>query len=272
MLYKHETIAAAGYKEAMEEALNKEKIAQCFLRGQATYDTHALVQKKVSQKLIGLLDSYPEIDYERVLEIGCCTGTLTRDLLDYHTPGLLYINDLVSEFYPVVLERTHERFHSGIEPFFGDIEELFLPQDLGLVISSSTFQWLINLPPFFKEVATSLSDGGAFVFSLFSPGTLKEFKSLTGIGLEYRSLEEIERSLKADFNIKYTESRTDVSYFKTPRDVLRHLQATGVGGVSSARWTSSSLRKFEKEYVEKFSTEKGVPVSFVSSYVVAFKK
>ncbi len=256
----------------MEVYLDKEIIARCFLRGQHTYDQHATVQKKVSRQLIDLLSDHPQIQYDRVLEVGCCTGSMTMDLIKAHTIGKLYLNDLVPDFFKIVKERLSEESKQKIEPRFGDIEALELPGNLNLVISSSTFQWLNNLDAFFRKVSMALNENGFLVFSLFGPGTLAEFKKLTGVGLEYAPLNGILEILQRYFTVAFSETRNDTLYFETPRDVLRHLKATGVGGVSEHRWTSKGLLQFEAEYREQFGTEKGIPVSFSSLFVVASKK
>ncbi len=256
----------------MEVYLDKEKIARCFLRGQKTYDQHATVQKKVSRKLIQLLGEYPEISYDRVLEIGCCTGSMTEELVRHHTIAKLFLNDLVPDFYKTVQERLPDEVTRIIEPKFGDIEAVELPENLDLVISSSTFQWLVDIKTFFSNVSNALRANGYIVFSIFGPGTLAEIKELTEVGLEYAPLGGMLDILEDKFRIELADTVKDVLYFATPREILRHLQATGVGGVSEHRWTSQGLLQFEADYIEKFGTSSGVPITFVSSFVVASKK
>ncbi len=256
----------------MDAYLDKDKIANCFLRGKTTYDEHATVQKKVSKKLVRLLSDYPEIVYDRVLEIGCCTGSMTEELVKHHSLEKLFLNDLVEEFFPAVKERLSDEVVRKVEPKFGDIESLELPQDLDLVISSSTFQWLDDLESFFRNVSRALKQKGFLVFSIFGPGTLLEFMKLTGVGLEYRPLGEMLTLLEKNFRIDLADTCKDILYFPTPREILRHLQYTGVGGVSDHKWTTQSLLEFEANYVKQFGRAEGVPVTFVSSVVVASKK
>ena len=109
------------------------------------------VQQKVGRSLIDMLGDYPKMRFDRVLEIGCCTGVMTEMFLANHTAGTLYLNDLVPEFYEIVRDRFADRADTVIEPLFGDIETLDIPSDLDLVLSSSTFQWLGDLPGFFVK-------------------------------------------------------------------------------------------------------------------------
>jgi malonyl-CoA O-methyltransferase len=251
---------------------DKEKIARSFLRGKETYDQHAKVQQKVGRSLIDMLDDYPEMRFDRVLEIGCCTGVMTEMFLADHTPGRLYLNDLVPEFYEIVRERFAGQVHTTIEPLFGDIEELNLPSDLDLVLSSSTFQWLENLSGFFVKIARAVKKEGYLAFTLFGPGTLTEFKQLTGVGLQYIVLSHALDLLEKYFVLEFVDTEKHQVFFTSPREVLRHLQATGVGGVGQFRWTSKKLRDFEEGYVRRFGCAAGVPVTYMTSYVIASRR
>lgn len=256
----------------MSFKLDKAKIARCFRRAHASYDHHGVVQKKVGEELIDILSAFPQISYKRVLEVGCCTGVMTEALCKRFSIGTFFVNDLVPEFQQTVIDRLPHDIRQNIKPLFGDIEELNLPGNLDLVVSSATFQWLENLTGFFRNVAASLNENGYLVFSLFGPGTLAEFKQLTGIGLHYYELDDLVNKLEDHFELKLVKSRKERVYFPTPHLILKHFQATGVGGVSEYRWTSKDLKKFEKEYQEQFGTAEGLPVSYLSTFIVALKR
>jgi len=256
----------------MSFKLDKKKIGRCFRRAHASYDEHGVVQKKIDEELVNLLAMYPQISYQRVLEVGCCTGVLTEELCKRFPVGKLFLNDLVPEFQQTVINRIDVGSSQEIVPFFGDIEQLSLPDNLDLVVSSSTFQWLEDLDAFFNKVAVSLNNNGYLVFSLFGPGTLKEFKQLTGIGLHYYEPDALVKKLEIEFELKLVKSRQEKLFFPTPYRLLKHFQATGIGGVSEYRWSSKGLKKFNKQYKEMFGTADGVPVSYVSTIFVATKR
>ena len=255
--------------------IDKKKVARSFSRGKETYDKSALIQRKVSAKLIDIFSSFPAVATNDVLEIGCCTGTLTEMLMNIRQVKRLYLNDLVPSFYEdVAIRIAGSPGFAELEliPCFGDIEEIGMPEDLDLVISSSTFQWLTDLPRLFERLAGSLTSDGVLLFSIFGPGTLYEFKELTNIGLRYASVGNIMDMLDPHFEVEFEHTVRDQLFFNTPREVLRHLQATGVGGVQEYRWTPNRLLAFEKEYGDRFGTSSGIPVTYVSSYVVASKR
>ena len=252
--------------------LDKNKIARCFRQAMVTYDLHATAQRQVSARLLNLAGQIPAISYERVLEIGCCTGLLTQMLCQQQRVETLLLNDLVPDFSESVLARIPEERMPRLHHFFGDIETLQLPDRLTLVVSSATFQWLADLPGFLHRLAEVLRKDGFLVFSIFGPGTLKEFTELTGVGLDYRSPEQIADLLERDFILEQMVADQDRLVLATPRDVLHHLRATGVGGVRDYRWTTSGLRYFEQEYLARFGTAEGVPVTYASACFIARKK
>jgi malonyl-CoA O-methyltransferase len=255
-----------------EKSIDKNIIARSFSRGKTTYDQNAKIQQRVSWKLVKKLSKYPEINPANALEIGCCTGTLTELLLSSCRVEKLYLNDLVSSFYDDVTKRLIGCKDVDIIPMFGDIEKLPLPENLDLVISSATFQWLTNLESLFVRIAGALSDQGFLAYSIFGPGTLREFRDITNIGLQYSAVGTILDMMDQYFHIEEEETVKDQLFFSSRRDILRHLQATGVSGVKDYRWTPGKLREFENEYADRFGTASGIPVTYVSSYVIASKK
>ena len=252
--------------------VDKEKVARSFLRGQHTYDAHAIIQYKVSRNLVDKLSHHSQISYANVLEIGCCTGNLTELLLQNFPIENLYLNDLVPHFQEIVCERVSGMDKGAIIPMFGDIEKIELPENLDLVVSSATFQWLADIKELFGKISHSLQPEGYLVFSIFGPGTLAEFREITGIGLEYSPIGELLDMLENDFHIEEEETSKEVLFFSSPKEVLRHLQATGVGGVQEYKWTPNKLRNFEEAYADRFGGTSGVPVTYMSSYILASKK
>ena len=252
--------------------LDKERVARCFRRSLLTYDEAALVQNKLALRLLQSLDGLPDTVFRRVLEIGCCTGVLSEMLCAEKPVGTLYLNDLVSDFEDVVLKRLSSYDVKHITPCFGDIETLTLPADLSLVLSGATFQWLSELPAFFARLGRELQSGAYLAFSLFGPGTLQEFSSLTSVELRYFPDNKIISLLEQDFILASYNTFQDQLFFPSVRDILSHIRSTGVGGVSEYQWNKESLRDFEERYSREFGAENGLPVSYVSSCFVAKKR
>jgi len=252
--------------------IEKEKVARSFLKGLDTYDDAAVVQKLVNERLIAILKSFRGAEHSRILEIGCCTGLLTELLLEYVEPERLYLNDLVPEFYSLVTGKLGSSYDKQLIPLFGDIEALEIPENVDLVISSSAFQWLSDLPAFFNNISGSLEKGGVILFSMFGAGTFHEVKELIGTGLDYRPFQAVRDMLDQKFRIIHCCVERDRLFFTQPTDVLKHIQATGVGGVGGYDWTPRRLESFIAQYNNQFRSDDGVSLSYVSYYFAAQKR
>lgn len=248
---------------------NKDKIRRCFRRSISSYDGAALVQKELARRLLGVLEILSDSAFCRVLEIGCCTGGLSEMLCTRRPLQTLYLNDLVAEFEEVVMKRLLSCEAPKLLPYFGDIETMAIPPGLSLVVSGATLQWLSDLPTFIARLGRGLESGAFLAFSLFGPGTLGEFCSVSSVGLPYHSDTEVLSMLANDFELRSYEGYQDQLFFPSVREVLYHIRATGIGGVGEYPWNKERLAIFEERYKSEFGTPKGLPVTYVSScYVV----
>ncbi len=249
---------------------DKKEVAQRFRRSLPTYDENAVIQRKVSEQVVDLLQSTAGIGFSRVLEVGCCTGIMTELLCSRSPVASLFVNDLVPELCELARVRAG-RYISSVETIPGDIEKVDIPDELDLIVSSSTLQWLSDYPAILEKFSTALTERGYLVFSIFGVGTLGEIQELIGRGLHYLALEQICSFLESRFDLLRVETCEDSLFFSGPRDVLRHLQATGVSGLGNFRWTPAGLRTFEKNYRRLYGSEGKVRLSYVSHLLVARK-
>jgi len=248
----------------------QQRIIEHFRRSIHSYDDGAKAQKMVGDTLIAKMSAYGDIQYDRVLEVGCCTGSMTETLCRNNSVGELWLNDLVPECCYQAGVRV-AALTGDIHYVAGDIELLPIPDGLDLIVSSSTFQWLRNLQVVFEKFAASLNDHGFLAFTIFGPGTMHQVRELIGIGLDYTSEGDLAKMLEKNFSLIELETLCCTLHFQTPREVLRHIQATGVGGAGTYRWTPAKLRAFDHEYRLRFGTEKGIPLDYVSTCIIARK-
>ena len=156
----------------------------------------------------------------------------------------------------------------------GDAENMALPQNLDLIISSSVLQWLENPLDFINgNCIKSLNRGGIMAFSIFGPENLYEVSSLTDIALEYLPLECLCKELCRNFNLIAVKEEKIILGFTSPRDVLLHLKATGVNGVGEYRWSKGSLHNFLSAYSEKYRLGDGkVHLTYHPYYMILQKR
>ena len=80
--------------------LNPKLIKNKFKKSMDKYDENAVVQKLMAEKLIANL---PQKSYEKILELGCGTGILTKHITQSLSYKKYYANDIVekAKFYVV---------------------------------------------------------------------------------------------------------------------------------------------------------------------------
>lgn len=246
-------------------SLNKTLIAQRFAKAGESYLQQAVVQQQMSQVLLKKMSLHLPSQFTQVLEIGCGTGNLTYPFLEQFDVKNMVLNDL----YPSVQQHLSciAVEHSWL---IGDIETLPLPSSLDLIVSGAALQWMHDIAQLLQRCADALLPEGYLCFSTFGTDNLQEMKALTGYGLMYFSVQQWQLFLQqTGFEIlDLTESHSCL-YFETPKDILRHLKATGVTGIAQQhRWTKQLLKQFEQDY-QQFHTEKGFCLTYHPMYCVA---
>lgn len=243
--------------------IDKSRVALRFAQAGQSYTEHAIAQKQICQHLMQLmLDHLPTQHQARVLEIGCGSGNLSHLLLQNLQIDRLILNDLYAEV------QQHFSQQQQLEWRIGDIEQLEFPTQLNLVTSSSALQWMTDLQAVFTKVAYALVQQGFFCFSIFGQQNLKEIKALTGQGLEYHTLSELQQVLtQTGFNLLHLNEQIKTLHFSHPKQVLQHLKATGVTATSAShRWTKKTLQQFYQDYQQFSEIDQQGQTQYVLSY------
>jgi malonyl-CoA O-methyltransferase len=249
--------------------IDKQLVCRRFQRAADSYDRHALIQERMAEHLLDLLAEQSSGPQQRVLEIGCGTGLLTRKLAQ-RIGGTeeLVLNDLVPDF----ANRLNATALAPAVLFLpGDIETLLLPCPFDLIISSSTLHWLHDLGSLLNKLAAQLAPGGILAFSLYGPDNLREIRELTGLGLPCPSLAEIEAMLGSNLALLHSSEERAQLHFASPQEVLRHLRQTGVNALSRRPWSRTRLKQFCAEYCCRFSAGSGVSLTYHPMYCLASK-
>ncbi|QIO07532.1 malonyl-ACP O-methyltransferase BioC [Acinetobacter shaoyimingii] len=251
--------------------LIKPLIAQRFEKAHLNYNEHALIQKKVANELMQLIQQYLDREQvNRAFEIGCGSGNLSHLFIQKYPIQTLVLNDLYDNV------KQHFSGVDGLEWQIGDVDYIEFPSSLDLVMSNAALQWVNDLDGVVSKAKYALNHQGLFCFSTFGKRNLKEIKTLTGRGLVYLQLEEIRaKLLKQGFEILHLSECTEQLHFIHPKQVLTHLQATGVTATSQDkfRWTKDTLEDFYTGYRRFITTDEHenivYPLSYHPIYVVA---
>ena len=155
------------------------------------------------------------------------------------------------------------------------LEQLQACGPFDVIVSNAVFQWFPHLAQSLQTLQTLLSPQGYLAFSSFAHGTLAELKAICGEehGLRYLSGKEgKEALLVAGLLPCYWAQERVQHYFSSAREVLRHLQHTGVNAMSRERLSVREMRELLQRYEERFSHQQGVVLSWCPYMVVAQKQ
>ena len=227
------------------------RVQQNFNRAIESYDNNAIAQKEIVKQLLEIGESYSDIKYNSILEIGCGTGNLSCHLSNFN-PTLLALNDLCPENREL-LEQKIVNKEIATKYYWGDAETISFNEKYNLIASSSAIQWFKDLPLFFDKCHTLLEDGGHLLISTFGSRNMHQFSSILNCSLNYNDIDILEEYLSPKFKIKILKRAQIELKFDSPIDILHHIKRTGVNSVIESPWTKERHSAFCDLYPKLFS-------------------
>lgn len=210
--------------------LDKNLIKKNFKKSLKTYNENALVQKDMAKSLISNLKAKK---YNKILEIGSYTGILTE----------LAINSIEFKSYLAVDMVDSFDYIKKLSPKISfkkiKIEDFNTTEKFDLIASNAALQWVEGFRDVILKLKSMLNKDGQMLISIFGIENLKEIKSTFNAGLEYYSVNEIEKILP---NAKIYSDIKKIK-FKSPIDVLKHFKYTGINSVLDKKLSYKEIKK-----------------------------
>ncbi len=154
-----------------QPALDPREIRRSFDEAAARYDTHAVLQAEVRQRLLERLD-FTRLEPAVVVDLGCGTGGALEALQERYPAAQVLALDIAEG----MLRRARER--SIGQCIAGDVQRLPLADaSVDLVFSSLTLQWCTDLGAALAECRRVLRPGGLLNFTTLGPQTLGELRA-----------------------------------------------------------------------------------------------
>lgn len=219
---------------------NPKLVKNQFKKSLDKYEENALVQSIMAEKLI---ESLPLTDFQNVLELGCGTGLLTKKLVNHINYKKYYANDIV-EKSKIYLDKVLKDYTF----LAGNAQRLQVNCRFNLIISNAMFQWFSNLEKVLEYYKSLLAKDGIIAFSTFSPENYKEIKELTGLALEYKTVDEIVEILDKNYELKTIENFDYTMHFNNPLEVLAHMKHTGVNALTTKHLGIKEVKAFCDKY------------------------
>jgi malonyl-CoA O-methyltransferase len=266
--------------------LNKKLVRQHFDRHAFEYDRYAAVQSKMAIQLMEMVHQFsPKKQFNRILEIGCGTGILTKMIQKHWSSAHITAVDISAEMINQTKVKLGERAKE-IRFITEDAEELasasLLQGEYDLIISNAAFQWFQQPAETVKSLLSNLqSPNGIFAFSTFGPRTFYELHQSfqaaetlldlkpTAHGQAFHS-EVFWRSLFANdaksssiFSWQQTEQTV---FHPSVRDFLTSIKRVGAGNATYSSGNIPQIRQLFKHmeayYSQNFSVENGIQATY----------
>ncbi|WP_421780549.1 methyltransferase domain-containing protein [Kiloniella litopenaei] len=250
----------------MIEAVWKKDLARRFGAAAQSYETQSEVQQKSAKALADHIAArFQNKKTLRILEIGCGTGYLTRELLKLYPDAEWWVTDISVDMLEKCRsslsgEVTGPEYISGIHFHAMDGEAVDLDGPFDLICSNMAFQWFHDLEGTLGKLSDLLSATGTLAFSTLSHGTFELWhRCQKELGIERLAPEFPE----ADFYHRCLNSLDIVSsqqrfvqchkdgldFLRTLREIGAHSSRMGRSHLS-VRQLRSLLKKYENHFTE----------------------
>jgi malonyl-ACP O-methyltransferase BioC len=252
---------------------DKTIIQKRFGKKLSSYHQEAVVQKAIARKLADACLPHLHEPLEKVLEIGCGSGFLTKEILSKFSIHNLILND-IAESAQTETGKVLNKFPAVPQRFIlGDAEQIDFPDNLDAIFSGSCIQWFSRLKEFFQKSHKLLNQDGMLALSSFGEYNFQEIKHTLNIGLNYLTLPEHLALLEGDFEIIEAVEWTESVSFEQPIEVLRHIQQTGTNAVNDKPFSKGKLKKFTEDYQLLFANaDNSVRLTYHPLIILAKKK
>ena len=160
--------------------MDKRLVRTHFGRSSKTYDEYAVVQKKMGLRLAAMVATAGS--FNRILEIGCGTGFLTKQLAVLYPQAEI----IASDISPLMLDEAREKLgeYANIEYMVADGEALTLAGSFDLIVSNAAFQWFKDYPAALEGLKEKLTPGGCLFYATFGEKTFWELQQAFAIARE----------------------------------------------------------------------------------------
>ena len=209
----------------------KQRISDAFGAAAGHYDDHAGPQRLAAALVADLAQRQKADGVKRILEIGCGTGFLTRDI-QARWPGAELV---VTDLSPDMLARAAKGgLVAGTFLAMDGEAPIFEGEWFDLILSSLAFQWFDDLEGAIARLVALLRPGGSLIFSTMGQGSFARWRAAhdasgAAAGIPaYPSLETL-RSMLARFEDGFAFDEDYALACGGAKGLIAHLK--GIGAV-----------------------------------------
>lgn len=230
----------------------KQRISDAFGAAAARYDDHAGPQRKAAALVADLAARQHPVGVTRILEVGCGTGFLTRDIQSRWPQADMVVTDIAPEMVGRVAQGG---MIAGTFLTMDGEQPLFDGPWFDLIVSSLAFQWFDDLGSAMQRLVTLLRPRGSLFFSTMGEASFSRWRAahvtcglVAGVP-DYPGLGDLQRMLGAYPDAFAFDEHYDVAC-PTARDLVTHIKGIGAAVPNEGRLplTSVQMRRVMAAY------------------------
>jgi trans-aconitate 2-methyltransferase len=195
-----------------------------------TYDRVSDVQAEWAK---AVLDRLPLNGDETVLDAGCGTGRVTRELERQLPRGRV----IAVDSSPAMIEKAREALSDRSDVIVSDLAELELEQPVDVVFSTATFHWIPDHDRLFRRLHAALRPGGRLVAQQGGAGNVARFLEIVD---RVAAEEPFARAFR-DWRLPY--------WFATPEETAKRLRTAGFESVDCSLEPADARPDAPREFV-----------------------
>ena len=250
---------------AVVSELDKINVKRSFAKASNTYDALAELQRNIGLKMLKQHD-ITELS-GIILDLGCGTGFLTRELQQYPGDKTIIAMDNAMPMLQAAKRKCNVGFSCA------DIESLpVLDAGIDWIFSNLALQWCTDLPEVFENFKRVLKLDGRLIFSTFGPKTLQELKQAWAMVDNYShvndfySVQQLRDFMQqAGLQNIQIENYQHKSEYSNVMALMKELKGIGAHNVTANRnrgfSTSAHLQNMTSAY-EAFRENGYLPATF----------
>jgi malonyl-CoA O-methyltransferase len=260
--------------------INKKNLIMHFDRNALNYDYYANVQKKMANIIVNrLLRERPKFGRNyKILDIGCGTGTLTKQIAKIYTNAEITAIDISKNMINIARNNL-ETYNVGY--LCADIENVKLGEKFDIIISSATLQWIDCLEDTLSSIVGYMKENGIFLFSTFGENTFNELRTSYDIAKKNLNIKENVYPGQTFFSFNYIMNlistfrclkaigyeKDEIETFDTVKEFLYSVKKIGANNSNKLVNRNPKLIKdMMKIYKENFSTDEKIKATYHCMY------
>lgn len=211
--------------------IDRQQVSAAF-GGAAGYSQNAGIQRTIASQLASRIAVIDLVSNPRILELGCGTGFLTRELIDRGLEG----EWLITDKSPDMVERCANAVGASSGRTFAVLDGEYGMVDhngtYDLICASMAMQWFDDLALAVGGIVQRLRPGGHLVFNTLAHGTFQEWRGAhhacghSDGAVAYPSVAAI-KGMVEPFGARHFSVSTQQETHHSAREFLGRLKAIG---------------------------------------------